>query len=665
LTDAEEEALVAYTIFLYRGRFPAFLPMIQAAASLLRSQRSPPARPVSSRWVKRWLKDQPILTKSKFRPVDSLRRAFELNESAIKDWFAYYRQVVTTLRVEPSDIWNFDEAGIQIGQLQAGHTTVVILRELLHQRPEIDNFSNREMCTIIAGGSAIGQSIPAYVIFKTDVVEEFLITDFDRDFRFAKSSTGFSNAELTLDYLRHFNRYSFKRSATFVNLGVTLREWFGYDEDIPLDDNFLSTLSLRSGLRAEAEVPRFRLLLIDNFSGHCDIRVSQYAQAFDIRILPLIPHSSHITQPLDVGVFQPMKAQHRRLLNEMVAIGHTSFRRLDFVKILTPIYNRGIQPHHILTGFEETGLWPIDEEQILLKITVKQHTAIQPRFPCLMPAEDRHESAKSAISWVITRYGPEMSSPTRQSLNLVDSSINEAILLKAKLDQQREFELQMKQRKNNKMRRRIIRPTAHLLSIDGHSMELISQASRDQEREVQRRKAYNHWKKECRLRDQDQKKYWQDNLKGQITWKKYQEQLRHDNDDYIPFEDDKPEPTWFIDLQGQSIDEEDVEIILDGRPTRLPTGISARFVRGCISDNDIENNNDEDNNEYNNENDDEDDDEDDDEEDDEESDQYDDQDNDQEGKEELILPSYDQRTMINEEARDSDNDDIRSVIYIS
>jgi hypothetical protein len=95
---------------------------------------------------------------------------------------------------------------------------------------EIDDFANRETCTLIAGASAMGAHILAYVVFKVHIVEEFLTTDFDRNFRFGRSLTGFSNSEITFDYLRHFNKYSFARSSTFQALNTTLEEWYSYNK---------------------------------------------------------------------------------------------------------------------------------------------------------------------------------------------------------------------------------------------------------------------------------------------------------------------------------------------------------------------------------------------------------------------------------------------------
>ena len=64
----------------------------------------------------------------------------------------------------------------------------------------------------MAGVSVTGLKIPLYCIFKTDPTEEMLDNDLDERIKFAKTELGFSNADLTLDWLKYFNRCSFEES---------------------------------------------------------------------------------------------------------------------------------------------------------------------------------------------------------------------------------------------------------------------------------------------------------------------------------------------------------------------------------------------------------------------------------------------------------------------
>ncbi|KAK1773899.1 hypothetical protein QBC45DRAFT_338865, partial [Copromyces sp. CBS 386.78] len=79
----------------------------------------------------------------------------------------------------------------------------------------INNITNREFYTFIIYINTTGQRILVYLIFKINLIEEFLANDFEDNIRFTKSTTGFSNTKLTLNWLKYFNRYSFKLFKTF------------------------------------------------------------------------------------------------------------------------------------------------------------------------------------------------------------------------------------------------------------------------------------------------------------------------------------------------------------------------------------------------------------------------------------------------------------------
>ena len=54
------------------------------------------------------------------------------------------------------------------------------------------------------------------------------------------------------------------------------------------------------------------VLLIDGHSSHIDINASKLCKDNNILLYCLSPHSSHITQPLDVGFYGPLKASAKQ-----------------------------------------------------------------------------------------------------------------------------------------------------------------------------------------------------------------------------------------------------------------------------------------------------------------------------------------------------------------
>jgi hypothetical protein len=59
-------------------------------------------------------------------------------------------------------------------------------------------------------------------------------------------------------------------------------------------------------------IPIYRLLILDSFNGHIDLRCMRYCLSFDILIVRFPSHSTHLMQPLDVGVFNPSKSGIKR-----------------------------------------------------------------------------------------------------------------------------------------------------------------------------------------------------------------------------------------------------------------------------------------------------------------------------------------------------------------
>ena len=57
------------------------------------------------------------------------------------------------------------------------------------------------------------------------------------------------------------------------------------------------------------------LLIIDGHTTHIDLDISQFCKEDRILLYCLPPHSSHISQPLDVGFFAPLKANWKKAVD--------------------------------------------------------------------------------------------------------------------------------------------------------------------------------------------------------------------------------------------------------------------------------------------------------------------------------------------------------------
>ena len=85
--------------------------------------------------------------------------------------------------------------------------------------------------------------------------------------------------------------------------------------------------------------------------------------------------------------------------------------------------------HHILTGFNDTGIWPVDRTKVLVQLTDKQRIIDTSRYPLLLPAENCHIQAKAAIVHIKHKYAPDFSSPSQWAFGIVESTLEEGTLL--------------------------------------------------------------------------------------------------------------------------------------------------------------------------------------------------------------------------------------------
>jgi hypothetical protein len=93
----------------------------------------------------------------------------------------------------------------------------------------------------------------------------------DGDVLFARSDSGFSNDKLALKWLYHFDKFTAKRTKG-----------------------------------------QYRMLIFDGHGSHITQDFIDYRWKHHIRPFQFPPHSTHLLQPLDVGVFRCYKYNFRK-----------------------------------------------------------------------------------------------------------------------------------------------------------------------------------------------------------------------------------------------------------------------------------------------------------------------------------------------------------------
>ena len=79
-------------------------------------------------------------------------------------------------------------------------------------------------------------------------------------------------------------------------------------------------------------------------------------------------HTTHLLQPLDVGVFQPLKHWHSEAVNDAVQNGDETFSKVEFLHALNTFRSKAFKPSTIRSAWEKTGLIPYDPGLVVDKI---------------------------------------------------------------------------------------------------------------------------------------------------------------------------------------------------------------------------------------------------------------------------------------------------------
>jgi hypothetical protein len=81
-----------------------------------------------------------------------------------------------------------------------------------------------------------------------------------------------------------------------------------------------------------------------------------------------IPHTTHLAQPLDVKIFQPLKHYHSEAIDAAVRTGDSDFSKTEFLASFKDFHKQAFKQSTILSAFRETGIVPWNPQKVLSKI---------------------------------------------------------------------------------------------------------------------------------------------------------------------------------------------------------------------------------------------------------------------------------------------------------
>jgi hypothetical protein len=154
------------------------------------------------------------------------------------------------------------------------------------------------------------------------------------------------------------------------------------------------------------------LLLLDQHSSHLSAEALELAAANGIVVFGLVPHASHILQPLDVACFRPWHTNYGAALRAARNAEPTLVVTKDvFPKLMRKPWADALSATNAINGFAATGLFPLNPERVLARFVTgakTPHDAVRPPAAGSAPAASQPSPTGPASSQLST-FGP---SPT-------------------------------------------------------------------------------------------------------------------------------------------------------------------------------------------------------------------------------------------------------------
>ena len=105
-------------------------------------------------------------------------------------------------------------------------------------------------------------------------------------------------------------------------------------------------------------------LLLDGHDSHIDLYTSKFARDKDILLYAFPPHTSHITQPLDIGIFSPLKGNWKAAVQNFIDKTKCAVTKLTFGWVFMEAWKKTMAMGKIVSGFRKSGTWPINFGEI-------------------------------------------------------------------------------------------------------------------------------------------------------------------------------------------------------------------------------------------------------------------------------------------------------------
>jgi hypothetical protein len=378
LSAAEEKALVKWITRLSTVGCPITPPLTRDLAEEIQKRRvalSPlkrPYPPIGKRWLDRFRKRYPIISTISSRKIGACR--FDaLSYPTISAYFTALSDLFIENSYPPDAVFNVDESGFALGDILS--SKVLINKEDTRGFKKIPG--RQEWITAIECIGASGVALPPLLIFKAKHTNTAWIPrSTPVRWKFSTSNSGWTSDNHAYEWL------------------TTL-----FDPETRRNDE------------------KRRLLILDGHGSHLTARFIAFCLDARIDLVCLPPHTSHILQPLDVGLFGPLKRALAREFDPLFRLDTRRIPRVEWTAAFIRARENAFTPSNIRSSFRATGIYPISPITILstLKMPSPSLTTTPP------PIE-----TTSDLDLTLLNSSPPTGTELRQATSLINKVVNES-----------------------------------------------------------------------------------------------------------------------------------------------------------------------------------------------------------------------------------------------
>ena len=415
--DSVDEDRIAQTALGYaKDGWPLTVALVQDLATHYLVQFCPvwkrdgfTAGKPSRGWANAFVNRRPDLKKVAMRVIDD-KRMLAISKARVAEHISRVQAICARYRIdEPSRVFNLDESGASFDKMTgrslrrgvgpSSDKSKSITRAGLQTKGRLNHV------TVMGVVSADGRAYKPAVVFPGN----------QHHYRVLASG----KRQTVHDFLPPC--YLFHRDPAGVDAAIFARwaEMF-----------IVETADLR-------KEGKYLLVVCDGYSGHVQFKTLSMLRDNRILMVAMPSHSSHVLQPLDVGVFSSYKSHLQSAVHRISR--HTN--RLDVfgaANCIAEAYNASFTFHNIVHSFESTGLWVREVGGPSLEPLVhlfKAEDGMKVTVPMLMASFDK--STRGLIFGADVVDGGTVRIDTSAGVNLTSDTVIDALKLREDRRRQR------------------------------------------------------------------------------------------------------------------------------------------------------------------------------------------------------------------------------------